>query len=357
MEDKAILRASYSTGFRAPTLHQINQQIAQASFVPGQGIQTKGIVNNRSSQAKLLGVPQLKAETSQNFTAGIGLNPSKNFSITLDYYSIKVKDRIVLGSEISKVATPKPGAAPLTQGQKDLNSLLDANGIVAVSFFVNALNTTTSGLDLVANYRGLEVGSGKLNVNLAGNYQLANKLDTKSRADADGTKDGINNPLKIAAAGKSVFDPIQSALLLSSRPKFKAILGLDYTIGKFSVSLNNTLFGPTTFHQNGLDDGTDTEFTPAVVTDLGLSYELTKKATLTVNVNNLFNVYPKWSFVDKASGKKTRYDLTKNEDPTNAYFNQYNLITFDGRYATTTYDGSQFSQLGLMLNAALNIKF
>ena len=259
-------------------------------------------MNNRSAQAKLLGVAQLKAETSQNITVGLGFNPTKNLSITVDYYNIAVKDRIVLGSEI---AGTKAGNTPLDKVLKD-------NGIVAVSFFTNALSTKTSGIDVVANYRGLMLGEGKLNVSLAGNYQIQNELDTKSSADKDGTKDGINNPTLIAAAGKSVFDKTQEALLLSSRPKFKGILGLDYTMGKFNVSLNNTLFGPTRFHQNGLDAGTDTEFVPAVVTDLGVSYQLTKKATLSVNVNNLLNVKPKWQFVDIATGTKTTFDRSKN---------------------------------------------
>lgn len=348
MDGKVIGRASFSTGFRAPTLHQINQQIAQASFVPGQGIQTKGIVNNRSAQAKLLGVPQLKAEKSTNVTVGLGLNPTKNLSVTLDYYNIAVQDRIVLGSEITGT---KDGKTPLDKVLKD-------NGIVAVSFFVNALSTKTQGLDLVANYRGLELAGGKLNVNLAGNYQFQNELDVNSSADKDGKKDGVNNPTLIAAAGKSVFDKTQEALLLTSRPKFKGILGLDWTVGKFSVNLNNTLFGPTRFHANGLNDDTDMEFRPAVVTDLGLSYALTSKATLSINANNLLGVTPKWDFVNIADGKKTRFDVSKDLNNTSApYFNQFMLITFDGRYSTTGYDGSQFSQLGLMLNASLNVRF
>jgi iron complex outermembrane recepter protein len=355
-DDKITLRASYSTGFRAPTLHQINQQIAQASFVPGKGIQTKGIVNNRSSQAKLLGVPQLKAETSKNITVGVGFNPTKNLSITVDYYNIQLENRIVLGSEIARIADPKPGET-LTEGQKTLNSVLDKNGIVAVSFFTNALSTRTSGVDLVANYRGIELGTGKMNVNLAANYQIENGLNKKSKFDKDGTKDGINNPTLIAAAGRSVFDKTQEALLFSSRPKFKAILGLDYNMGKFAVSLNNTLFGSTRFHQNGLNAGTDTEFTPAVVTDLGLSYQVTKKATLSLNVNNLLNVYPKWQFVDIATGAKTTFDRANLNNAGDRYFSEYNLITFDGRYDTTTYDGSQFSQLGRMFSLSLNVKF
>jgi iron complex outermembrane receptor protein len=100
--DKLTLRSSISTGFRAPSLHQINLQIAQQSFVPGQGIQTKGIVSNKSPQAHLLGVPALKPEKSTNFTAGFGFNPTRNFSLTVDYYHIDIKDRIILSSNITQ---------------------------------------------------------------------------------------------------------------------------------------------------------------------------------------------------------------------------------------------------------------
>ncbi len=333
-DDKITLRASFSTGFRAPLLHQIYQQLAQASFVPGQGIQTKGIVNNVSPQAFALGVPKLTPEKSTNFTLGIGLNPNKNLSITLDYYNIQVKDRIVLGSEITGTVS----------GTTPLDNILKSNGIVAVSFFSNALNTTTSGIDFVVSQRNVMLGGNKLNINLAGNYTIENKYNS------------INNPKLIADAGKSVFDRTQDALLFSSRPQYKVILGFDYTIKKISFSLNNTLFGPTRFHQNGLDDNTDTEFTPGLVTDLAVSIPVTKMATLSFNVNNLLNVMPKWDFIDLKTGTKTRYDANNNV-PSAKYFEQYNLITFNGRYSNVTYDGSQFSQLGTMLNATLNVRF
>uniref|UniRef100_UPI0025C13A1E TonB-dependent receptor n=1 Tax=Maribacter sp. TaxID=1897614 RepID=UPI0025C13A1E len=98
--DAFTLRGSISSGFRAPTLHQIYTQKAQYSFVPGQGIQVGGLINNVSTQAKLLGIPQLDAETSTNFTVGFGGKIANKFSYTFDYYNIKVKDRIVLGNEI-----------------------------------------------------------------------------------------------------------------------------------------------------------------------------------------------------------------------------------------------------------------
>lgn len=330
LNDKLTLRGSLSTGFRAPSLQQINLQIAQASFVPGEGIQTKGLVNNNSPQSRLLGVPKLKPEKSLNYTAGLGLSPTDNLSITLDYYSIRVKNRIVLSSEIS------PGTG---DGAAGLNQVLADNGIVAVSFFTNGIDTRTQGLDFVSSYRNIAVGRGFLGINLSGNYTMQNKALR------------IINPPLIAAAGKTVVDATQIALLLSSRPKYKGIVGADYRIGKFAINLNNTLIGPTTFHQSGLDDNLDTKFSTKVLTDLGGTINFTKQVSLSVNAQNIFNVVPKWKF--KALNAAGEAEL---KDPA-AVFNYTNLLTFNGRYSTTTYDGSQFSQLGTTFVASLNVKF
>jgi iron complex outermembrane recepter protein len=330
-DDKVTLRASISTGFRAPSMAQSNLQLAQASFVPGKGIQTKGIVNNNSPQAFLLGVPKLKAENSVNFTAGLGFNPNKNFSATLDFYSIKVDNRVILSSEISAGSGAQSAA---------LNKILQDNGIVAVSFFVNGINTVTQGLDFVANYKNVALGKGKLAFNFAGNYTLRNEKVGEALT-----------PALIKAAGQSIIDATQEALLLTSRPKYKAILGIDYVVGKMNFNLNNTLFGPTTFRQNGLDANLKTVFDPKIVTDLGANFQLGKSVTLGLNINNLFNIMPKWNLVAlNAAGESIL------KDPKAVFFNT-NLITFNGRYSNVTYDGSHFSQLGTSFAANLNFRF
>jgi iron complex outermembrane receptor protein len=330
LNDKLTLRGSVSTGFRAPSLQQINLQLAQASFVPGEGIQTKGLVNNNSPQSRLLGVPKLKAEKSLNYTAGLGLSPTDNFSVTLDYYTIRVKNRIVLSSEIGHTDNPEGDG---------LDKVLRDNGIVAVSFFVNGIDTRTQGLDFVSSYRNIRLGRGVLGLNLAANYTLENKaLD-------------IKNPPLIAAAGQTVVDRTQLALLLSSRPKSKVIFGADYKIGKVSLNLNNTVIGPTTFHQSGLSENLDTRFTSKVLTDLGGTVTLLKNVTLAVNAQNILNVVPEWKF--KALNSAGEAEL---QDP-KAVFNYTNLLTFNGRYSTTTYDGSQFSQLGATFVASLRVTF
>jgi iron complex outermembrane receptor protein len=364
INDKYTLRSSLSTGFRAPTLHQIYTQKAQYSFVPGQGIQVGGLVNNVSSQAGLLGLPKLKQETSTNFTLGLGGKVNTNLSFTVDYYSINVEDRIILSTEVT------PPSLPAFSGLSDL------------SFFVNALDTKTSGLDVVIGYNKIEAGDGKLGFNLSGNYVIENARDgaVKNPSSIDGSK-----------TAQSVVNETQEALFFTSRPNTKWILGVTYDIGKWGLNLNNTLFGKTEFTQQGLASTTSpnyqipgdattpivsynkinpgasneyviqdlgTEFAPKVVTDLGFTYNATEKLTLSLNVNNLFNVLPEWSFVGKTAKGQAIIDSTViTSSGQTEIKNQSDLITFNQRYSQMTYDGYHFSQLGTMFNLSLNYQF
>jgi iron complex outermembrane receptor protein len=306
LDDKVTLRGSISTGFRAPTLHQIYTQKSQYSFVPGEGIQVSGIINNVSPQARQLEIDPLDAEKSTNITLGIGAKPSKNFNFTVDYYNIKVEDRIVLGD-----------ITPTVFGD--------------VAWFENSFDTRTSGLDVVANYNNIQLGTGKLGFNLSGNITFQNE--------------------RISPVKKNNFSSTLEALMFTSRPETKWILGANYEVGKFGFSLNNTYFGKSTFKQAGLDSNLRTEFTPKVVTDLGITFSATEKLTLALNVNNLLNVLPEWNFkAENAAGTAILNDPAQVK-------NQSNLITFNQRYSQMTYDGYHFSQLGTMFNLSLNYKF
>ncbi|OQD43175.1 ferric enterobactin receptor [Croceivirga radicis] len=328
--DALTLRGSVSSGFRAPTLHQIYTQKAQYSFIPGQGIQVGGLVNNVSSQAQLLGIPQLDAETSNNFTIGVGGKINNHFSYTLDYYNIAVKDRIVLSTEIG----------PTEAGNTALDQVLADNNLSDVSFFVNALDTRTSGLDVVFSYKDIALGAGNLDFNLSGNYTFQNERDG-----------AVKNPTLVENAGQSVVNDTQEALFFTSRPRTKWILGANYQLDKLGISLNNTYFGKTTFKQQGMDPNIRTEFTPKVVTDLGFNYNATDKLTLALNINNILNVLPEWSFkAENAAGETLLADPAQVKT-------QSNLITFNQRYSQMTYDGYHFSQLGTLFNLSVNYKF
>ena len=305
-KDKITIRGSISSGFRAPTLHQIYTQKSQYSFVAGQGIQINGLINNISANARILGIPKLDAEKSTNMTVGIGANPLKNLNFTIDYYNIKVKDRIILGDKVN------------TQ-------------FGSVAWFENSFDSRTSGLDVVMNYGTIALGTGAMGFHLSGNVTLENK--------------------RISPVSSDNFGATLEALMFTSRPKTKWILGGNYKISKFDISLSNTYFGKTTFKQEGLDSNLRTEFIPKIVTDLGINYAATDKLTVALNVNNLLNVVPEWKFkVENAIGTAILNNPTQVKS-------QFNLITFNGRYSQMTYEGYHFSQLGTLFNLSLIYKF
>lgn len=311
--DKFTIRGAVSSGFRAPTLHQQYLSLSQASFSGGDIIIT-GLANNFSREAHLLGVPRLKAEKSQNVSFGFGFNPNRNLSITADYYSINIKDRIVYGSEVS-------------------NSYVDN-----ISFFVNAAETKTTGIDLVASYRNLNVGSSKLSLNLAGNYRLKN--------DLIGGWQAVNDRV----GGLPIYNQTSQSLLTTSRPKFKYIVGADLTKGKLALNLNNSVFGPTQFNNADLDKNLFVEFKTKLLTDLGLTYNFNPKTSFSFTVQNMFNVMPKYVIkAHNSTGEAILADANQLND-------QISYITFNGRYPVLTYDGSHFSQMGTTYLAQLTFK-
>lgn len=331
-DDKIVIRASASTGFRAPTLHQIYAQSTQAAFVDGT-IQLSGLFNNKSVQAKALGIPSLKAEKSDNFTVGLGLKPSNNLSITLDYYTINISDRIVYSSSI------RSRSATSTLGQ-----ILSKAGVRTIQFFINGIKTNTQGLDFVANYKNVYLGKAKMQFNLAGNYTLNNEIIGSP-----------NDPAAIKSDGASILNTQIKSLLTESRPKYKVILGADYMLGKFNANLNATLFGKTAFQD--LDNGgaamenIKQEFKPAVVTDFNVGYQFTDKLSASFTVNNLFNVLPSWKLVALNS---TGQAVLNNPTDKNLL---EGFLSFSGRYRILGYNGSQFSQLGSTFALSLNYKF
>ncbi|HAL56864.1 MAG TPA: ferric enterobactin receptor [Bacteroidetes bacterium] len=311
MEDRLTLRGSYSTGFKAPTLHQIYTQRVQYSFVPGQGIQSIGLINNVSPQARLLGVKPLTPEESKNLTVGAGARITDNINVTVDYYSISMSDRIVISNRV-----------PFGTGGE-------------VEFFTNSIATKTSGIDVVADYRNIQVGPGVLGLSLAGNLNLVNERDGAI--------------LKVG--GTDVIDATQEALFFTSRPKEKFVLGANYDWERFNVALNNTYFGSTEFRQTGLDANLKTVFEPKIVTDLAVTYRLFSNVIVSANINNVLDVVPEWKFEAlNAAGQAIVNDPAQVKV-------QSNLVTFNGRYDIMTYDGYHFSQLGRIFNVTLTYGF
>ncbi|MGB4958664.1 MAG: TonB-dependent receptor, partial [Saprospiraceae bacterium] len=132
------LRASMSTGFRAPSLQQRFYAKTNTLFVSQGGTLVpieSGTFTNDSKPAEILGIPTLKQETSNSFTIGATINPTSNFEITVDAYQIDIDDRIVLTNNFSD------------GGNATIKAQLAAANASSANFFTNAIDTRARGLE------------------------------------------------------------------------------------------------------------------------------------------------------------------------------------------------------------------
>ena len=283
--EKTVIRASYSNGFRAPSLHQTYLSNIQ-TLVSGGTISNQGTFNNVSSVITGLGIPKLFAETSSSISTGLTLKASRNFTMSIDFYNIKVDDRVLFSGEV--------GFDGDDSTTNDVEQVLIDNDVTSIKFFVNAVNTETNGVDFVANYRNIEAGEGKIDLSFAANF---NK--TKIVGDIATPSDKL--------AGYDIFNRKEQARITSARPKTKILFGADYRRSKYNFALNNTYFGEVTW-QHAADVSKDQTFTGKVITDLIFGYNFSEKVSANVSILNLLNVYPdaidtKGDFVTDLGGR------------------------------------------------------
>ena len=160
LTDELSLRASHSTGFRAPTVGQANVVNTQTSLVSGELIQSATYPPTHPVSAQLGGV-ELDPEESVSFAVG-AVYQSGDFFLTADFYNIEVTDRVAQTDKIFITQTD----VDALQG-KYANPGLLLGG--SVTFFANDFDTTTQGVDIVGNYSMALLG-GDTKFSLAYNY-------------------------------------------------------------------------------------------------------------------------------------------------------------------------------------------
>ncbi|MDB4904351.1 MAG: iron complex outerrane recepter protein [Mucilaginibacter sp.] len=298
LTDNFNLRGSVSTGFRAPSLQQLNFSNTNTTIIGGNLVYTK-LVPNYSDVAKTAGIPKLTQETSVNYSVGFAWQPIKNITVTVDGYEILVKNRIVI-SGLYATGDPTLGVP--------LNNILTSQGIGDAQFFANAVNTTNRGIDIVVDYKKRWEKS-HFSALLAGNIQ-------------DLTIDKINIPSTFkhsASDSATFFSDREQYFLKASAPKAKFTLNLEYGVNKFSIGTHLTYFGDVkelgfgetsapanapdpffpyvTLDNSGAKVPEIFDFKPKVTTDVYISLKINKTVSWTAGIDNLFNVHPDTNLV------------------------------------------------------------
>lgn len=281
-------RGAISTGFRAPSLHQINFNSTSTLFNAAGVPEDVGTFSNDSRAAKLLGIPQLKEETSKSFSVGFTSKfPELNLSITVDGYFVGIDDRVVYTGQFKG-----PGTGT------ELDLLLQQANATAASFFSNAIDTESKGVDVVITHK----------IDLSEKMRLKSDLSaTFSKTERVGD---IHSSDVIERAGlvNTYFSEDNRMLLEESVPGTKVNLTNNLTTGKYNIFLRNVYFGEVT--EAVANPAQQQVFSAKVVTDLSLGYKANNYLTLTVGANNLFDVYPD-RITDPANRSEGRFDWSR----------------------------------------------
>jgi iron complex outermembrane receptor protein len=258
------LRGAVSTGFRAPSLMQEDFTATSTNFINGQPVQISTLAAG-SATAKLIGSTPLKAEKSTNVSGG-GVFRFNAFSVTLDAYQIKLKDRITLTENLTAA---------------NVIALFPTSlGIGGARFFTNGVDTTTSGFEGVAAYRWTPAYDiGRFNFTLSGSYNKT-KLD----------KLPTNNVLSALTPAPVLVAHVNALTLTDGQPKWKGSFVTDWQNGWLGATVKATYYGKLI--QPGTTAALDLPLASATLVDLELRFMPTKSFTFSLGADNLFDKYP-----------------------------------------------------------------
>ncbi|MBL4940097.1 MAG: TonB-dependent receptor [Colwellia sp.] len=257
INDAFSVRGSHSTGFRAPTVGQANVVNTQTSIVDGNLIQT---FTSPPTDVipQFYGASELSPEESISFAVGAVLELG-DFFMTLDYYNIEVTDRIAQSSQIT--VNPNDYAALRELGVKNPEL------ISAVTFFQNSFDTTTQGLDIVANY-SMELMGGDTQLSLAWNYN-------------DTTVDKFDSATTSLGKVRRLEDGL---------PENRGTFTVAQSWDNISMFIRANYFGE--YYATHADDTSEwgSEYADSAFTfDAEVSYFMSDSVTLTAGANNLLD--------------------------------------------------------------------
>ncbi|MFB6278515.1 MAG: TonB-dependent receptor domain-containing protein [Salinibacter sp.] len=293
-------RGTAQTGYRAPNQAQKFFSKVSTTFIDNQPVQT-GIFRINSDVGNALGIPDLKEERSINFSGGVILEPFERFQVTVDYFNIQVNDRITLSGDLGEPGSP---------GEAAIQRVLERNntGAQTASFFSNAIDTNTEGIDVTTKYAALLADGVQLQLRGAFNW-----TDTEITG-------GPRNPTKLQQDFSTVILPPdgQRALTEGSLPNTTTKLTASLTAGPVDLTLRSARYGELL---NADDDAPD-EYTldPEYVFGGELGYNMfDNQVTFAIGARNLFDNYP---------------DLDPNKDTFDIIlpYNRAHPMGFNGRF-------------------------
>jgi outer membrane receptor protein involved in Fe transport len=258
-EEHVLLRATYQTAFRAPSLQQLYM---------GKGVSFQSLIDPKRGdvgmQYKTIasGNQNLQPEEADSFSVGtvfdIPMPDDMSLSVSVNWSQIELDDQIA-----------SFGAQYMLSNEELFKDNIERDGQDNVEHinisFLNLAEVQTEAVDLQINY-SIDTSIGHLGADLAAAYQY--QYDYKAR-------------------------PSDSFVDLSgsyNRPEWRGHMGLWWTYDKYSA-------GATVNYVDSFDQlyGVVSKVDEHTTLDLQASYNLTDNFRLTVGARNVTDEDPPWS--------------------------------------------------------------
>jgi outer membrane receptor protein involved in Fe transport len=258
-------------------------------------------LDNSAGQYNALsgGNPNLKPETSDSYTFGLVLQPLKDLSLTLDYFSFKVKNEISNAPPstiLSQcIATQNPTYCALIH--RSANGTLWTGNSYIQATNANLAEFTTSGVDLGADYSLKIAGAGRVDMSLLGTFLDKYTLQplpgnpSYDCAGYFGNTCGTPNPKWRHTARVTWVSPYN--FRLSGTWRYFASVKDEGTSS--DPQLNGSLISP-----NG-------KFPSMSYFDLSAAYDVTKSITARLGFRNLFDKDPPLAVTGAPFGNGNTY--------------------------------------------------
>ncbi|MDC8787050.1 TonB-dependent receptor domain-containing protein [Roseateles koreensis] len=297
LSNAVLLRGSYGTGFKAPSMLDIAQPLvangvtASAYDCPFPGTDACKAGKTQYSQMSG-GNDQLKPEKSKQGTLGVRFEPTSSFGIGADYWTVKITDAVSAVSANQAFADPAKYASLFTT-YKQPAELQPYYAYINASTNIGQSNTSGIDWDVVTRF---QMDFGRVTAGWSGTYLI----------DASYTRPGTSNDFtdSMGHYGEDAtvaFRNISRASLTVETGAFTNNLVLNMRSG----------YRDRTQTVRDMASGLNTKITlnvPSYYTlDYQGSYKYTKALEFRLGMKNVLNMAPPLSLRD-SSGHQVGYD-------------------------------------------------
>ncbi|QYF95248.1 TonB-dependent receptor [Massilia sp. PAMC28688] len=258
------LRGSLQNGFRAPSPQQQYFTTTSTNFLNGVPFE---ITTFRPTDpvAAFLGAKPLEAEKSVNLSLGAVMRFG-SVNLTVDAYRIDVEDRIVLSENLNQPA---------------VQAFLRANGYAGGGgrFFINGVDTTNEGVDVVLAWPMNAGAAGKFDFTLAGNFSKTEVTKVPELA-----------VLQQFEPAPPLFARVNRLTIERGQPRNKINASVNWKLGDAGITLRATRYGEVL--SPGTGSAPDVLISPKTIVDIESRYALSRRINLAFGVENISDEYP-----------------------------------------------------------------